>query len=84
MITDNEAQCQLKVKQLSLSQLENEALITNNYLALRILEMYDEEVKDGNDLALEYDDLNNELIGLKSRVSNLESELETLDAGGDL
>ena len=84
MITDNEAQYQLKVKQLSLSQLENEALITNNYLALRILEVYDEEVKDGNDLALEYDDLNNELIGLKSRVSNLESELETLDAGGDL
>lgn len=84
MITDNEAQCQLKVKQLSLSQLENEALITNNYLALRILEIYDEDTEEGCYLTMGYDDLNNELIELKIRVSKLESELETLDAGEDI
>ena len=84
MITDNEAQCQLKVKQLSLSQLENEALITNNYLALRILEIYDEDTEEGCYLTMGYDDLNNELIELKIRVSKLESELETLYAGEDI
>lgn len=84
MITDNEAQYQLKVKQLSLSQLENESLITNNYLALRVIEMYDEQTKEGSYLTMEYDDLNDELIELKSRVSKLESELETLVAKGDL
>lgn len=84
MITDNEAQYQLKVKQLSLSQLENEALITNNYLALRVIEMYDEQNKEGSYLTMEYDDLNDEIIELKSRVSKLESELETLVAKGDL
>ena len=84
MITDNEAQYELKLKQLNLSQLENEALITNNYLALRVIEMYDEQTKEGSYLTMEYDDLNDELIELKSRVSKLEIELETLVAKGDL
>lgn len=60
-MTDNEALYQLKVKQLNLSQLENEALITNNYLALRALELYD--------------DLEDELHESLAKIENLEEEL---------
>lgn len=80
-MTDNEALYQLKVKQLNLSQLENEALITNNYLALRVLELYDEEVEDGNRLAEHYDDLNSELYEMKVKLQQLENAIELLEKG---
>lgn len=80
-MTDNEALYQLKVKQLNLSQLENEALITNNYLALRVLELYDKEVEDGNRLAEHYDDLNSELYEMKVKLQQLENEIEILEKG---
>lgn len=80
-MTDKEALYQLKIKQLNLSQLENEALITNNYLALRVLELYDEEVEDGNRLAEHYDDLNSELYEMKVKLQQLENAIELLEKG---